>query len=74
MQYLWCYLPVVPVSLCRSDPDEERGVEEMGGEERQRTKQATREAVRDFVVRMRRRIVKLTGNHVHWFTLLYHVL
>ena len=39
------------LSLCRSDPDEERGMEEMGEEERHRTKQATREAVRDFVVR-----------------------
>ena len=38
--------------MCRSDPDEERGME-MGEEERHRTKQATREAVRDFVVRMK---------------------
>ena len=42
----------------------------MGEEERQRSKQATREAVRDFVVR----IVKLTGNHVHCFTLFYYAL
>ena len=43
--------------MCRSDPDEERGMEEMGEEQRQRTKQATREAVRDFVVRMNWKIV-----------------
>ena len=47
------YLRWLTVSFYRSDPDEERGVEEMGEEERQRTKQAMREAVRDFVVRMR---------------------